>query len=294
MILVAGGTGRLGRLVVDQLLARGERVRVLTRDRSRMRSFASGRIEVVEGDVRIARDTSAAARGATLVVSAVQGFAGPGNVTPASVDRDGNYNLVEAATAAGAAFVMVSVVGADAASPMELFRMKSLAEARVRSSGLPWTIVRATAFIELWIALLTETAGASQRPLVFGRGENLINFVSVRDVASFVTSVTCDPNARGRTFELGGPENLTLNALARLVARNIGRPGEPRHVPRAALHLMAHTLGRLRPAFGRQVEAALAMDALPLEFDSVAARAQYPTIPSTTAAYLLGAGQTGT
>jgi hypothetical protein len=58
--------------------------------------------------------------GVRVVVSAIHGFAGPGRVTPASVDRDGNANLVAAAKAAGADVVLMSVVGAAPDHAMEL------------------------------------------------------------------------------------------------------------------------------------------------------------------------------
>lgn len=74
---------------------------------------------------------------------------------------------------------------------------------------MPATIVRATAFVELWIDLLTSTTGRSGRPLVFGRGRNPINFVSVRDVAALVERVVTDQDPPGRTLEIGGPDTLT-------------------------------------------------------------------------------------
>ena len=82
------------------------------------------------------------------MVSAVHGFAGPGGVSPASVDRAGNAHLIHAAARAGAAFVLVSVVGASPGHPIGLFRAKHAAEDMLRSSGIPWTMVRATAFME--------------------------------------------------------------------------------------------------------------------------------------------------
>jgi uncharacterized protein YbjT (DUF2867 family) len=56
------------------------------------------------------------------VISAVQGFVCSGGVTPASVDRDGNAHLIDAARVAGAGFVLMSVVGAASDNPMELCR----------------------------------------------------------------------------------------------------------------------------------------------------------------------------
>src|SRR4051794_9731179 len=115
MILVAGGTGRLGTLVVNRLVAAGQQVRVLTRDPTRARHLRDA--EIIGGDVRDAASLAPALVDVTTVVSAVHGFAGPGRVTPDSVDRAGNENLVAAAASAGADVVMMSVVGASADSP---------------------------------------------------------------------------------------------------------------------------------------------------------------------------------
>ena len=218
----------------------------------------------------------------------MHGFAGPGGVTPASVDRDGNAHLIEAARAAGAEVVLMSVIGAAPDSPFELFRMKHAAETVLAASGVSGTIVRASAFLELWIELLRQTAGRAHRPLVFGRGQNPINFVSVRDVAALVERVAADQLARGQTLQIGGPNNLTLTELARLVARSEGGVKEPRHLPRVMLQVMGGTVGRVRPGLGRQARAALAMDSQDLTFDDDTVRRQFPELPRTSAAELLG------
>jgi len=67
-----------------------------------------------------------AVEGAGVVVSAIHGFAGPGGVSPATVDYRGNVNLIDAARATGAQLVLMSVAGAAADSPMELFRMLTI------------------------------------------------------------------------------------------------------------------------------------------------------------------------
>ena len=236
VILVAGGSGRLGTLIVRRLAARGLRVRVLTRDRRRTAHLEGSRVEVIEGDVRDARQPGRW-RWRAWAPSCLRfmGSATSDNVSPASVDRDGNRNLIDAAAAANAAVVLMSIVGASAEHPIELFRMKHAAEEHLRASGAPWTIVRATAFAEFWLDLLDQTAGASGRPVIFGRGANPINFVSVSDVAALAERAVVDPSARGATFEIGGPQNVSFNELAAGLQRASGRTAPPRHVPRTIL-----------------------------------------------------------
>lgn len=287
LVLVAGGTGRLGTLVVAALAARGVGMRVITRDLHRAAHLAGANVETVLGDVGDPTSVAAAVAGVDVVVSAVHGFAGPGGVTPASVDRAGNVHLIEAARAAGADMVLMSVVGAAPDSPLELFRMKHAAETALTASGVPATIVRATAFLELWIDLLRRTAGRSNRPLVFGRGQNPINFVSVRDVAALVEHVVTEPATRGQTLQIGGPDNLTLDQLACMVAADRGGSTTPRHVPRAALYAMAATVGRVRPELGRQARAALVMDRADMTFDDHTPRRWLVGLPCTSATEIL-------
>jgi uncharacterized protein YbjT (DUF2867 family) len=287
MILVAGGTGRLGSLLVERLADRGHAVRILTRDPARAGPPAIGHVTLTRGDVRDRKGLEPALVGADVVVSAVHGFNDPARDALAAVDRDGNANLIDAASAAGAGFVLLSTVGAAADSPMELFRMKYAAEQRAAGSGVPCTVVRATAFLELWIELLEQTAARSGRPLVFGRGQNAINFVSVGDVAALVERAVLDPATRGRTLEIGGPENLTFNELAHMVQRAAGRSAAPRHVPPPMLRLMANTIGRAKPRFGRQVRAARAMDRTDLTFDAAPIHNLHPELPFTSAAEVL-------
>ncbi len=160
-VLVAGGTGRLGTLVVRGLAVRGVDVRVLTRDPKRAAHLAGERIEVVTGDVRDPVSTMAAVAGVDVVVSAVHGFAGPGGVSPETVDRDGNTLLIKAAQTAGAEVVLMSIVGAAPDSPFELFRMKYAAETVLAASAVPLRSCEARLF---------SSCGSSSSPVQLGEG----------------------------------------------------------------------------------------------------------------------------
>jgi uncharacterized protein YbjT (DUF2867 family) len=278
MIVVVGGTGRLGRLVVERLVEEGERVRVVARHTERDTCLLPG-VDVVSADVRDPSTLAAALEGADVVVSAVHGLDPAAGQSPATVDRDGNTNLVHAAVAAGAAVVLVSVVGAGPDSPLEIARMKWAAEEQLRVSGVPWTIVRATAFLELWTELLRTTARKSGIATVFGRGTNLVNFVPVQHVAVAVARAATDPSLRGQVIEVGGPENLTLTELATRVSD--GRP--PRHIPRPILRAVSILAAPVKPGQARVAKQALAMDSASLEFDAGPSIRQYPWLRNADA-----------
>ena len=215
--------------------------------------------------------------GVDVCVSAMQGLTSEGGANPASVDRDGNRNLVDAAAAAGAEIVMLSVVGASATHPIELHCMKWAADEYLRHSSVPWTIVRGNAFAETWADVLRGSADGAGRVRVFGRGENPNNFVSVADVATAVVRAVRDPSLRGQVIEVGGPENLTLNEFARRVTA--GR--QPRHVPRTALRVVAALAGPVRPQLARLARAAVVMDTADMTYDPSRSLAAYRWLPCT-------------
>ena len=135
MILVSGGTGLLGRRVVRRLTERSLGVRVLTRDPAAAADLATDGVDTVQGDLRDRTSVTAAVDGVTTVVAAAHGFVGPRGISPATVDRDGNNRLIDAARAVGAHVVLMSIVGASPDNPMELLRMKYAAEQHLLASG---------------------------------------------------------------------------------------------------------------------------------------------------------------
>jgi len=259
VIVVAGGSGLLGRLVVSDLIARGERVRVLVRDSGRARTVLGDDVEVLAGDVRQTAGLDTALAGASVIVSAVHGFLGGRGAGPVEVDQRGNGTLVDAAAATGASVVLVSVIGAAADSNLDLFRAKHAAEHQLRASGSPWTIVRAGPFLETWLTVLTQTAGKSGRPVIFGRGDRPLAFVSAADVATVVSRAATDTTLHGQILEMAG-EPVTMTALAHALQAARGWHGTVRHVPRPVLRTLGTLARPVHPAFARKNRTAAAMD----------------------------------
>jgi len=289
MIVIAGGSGRLGHELVRRLVARGERVRVLTRDVDRARvalgaavpDAPAGAIEIVAGDVRDPSSLSAAVAGADVVVSAIQGFGGHDAGGVRAVDADGNAHLIEAASRAGVSrFVLLSMQTAGPQSPFALGRAKGEAETALRASSMAWTIVRPSTYMETWAGIVGGPILASRKARLFGRGRNPINFVSARDVAAVVEQAVMDPEAIGRVLDVSGPEDLTFDAVVERFAVALGRPVPIGHVPRPVLRLMAVTMRIVRPALADQISAAIAMDTADLR--AVRGDAVFGDAPATT------------
>lgn len=280
MILVAGGSGRLGREVVASLLARSERVRVVTRNPAVARAQLPAEIELVAGDLT-APPLNGACEGVDVVVSAVTGF-GPGGVGVRNVDEAGNAHLVQAAAAAGVKrFVLVSMHGASPDHPVELMRRKFAAEQGLQATRLDWRIVRPTVFAELWVEIVGRPVATGRTATVFGRGDNPINFVAVADVATAVVSAALDPALSRATIPVGGPDNVDLNDLVRLVGGVSGREPRIRHIPLPALRVMTILMRHIRPDVAGLLEAAVAMSRLDMTLDPRELLALLPEMRST-------------
>ncbi len=201
---------------------------------------------------------------------------GAGNAE--TVDWKGNANLIRGAEAAGVEhFILVSIHGAAQDHPMELFRMKYRAEQELLSSRLSWTIIRPNAYLETWLMVVCEPLLRTGKTMIFGRGDNPINFVSVRDVAHFVDLAVSDPALRGQVIELGGPQNLTFNQLLAAFQSSTGASGSVRHVPRTALRLMSRVLRPINPMRAWQSRAAYIMDTADMTFEPSETVRRFPT-----------------
>lgn len=261
MILIAGGTGALGTVLLRDLVARGASVRVLTRSAIRAAALRESGIEATVGDARDSAVLAAAVSGCETVISALHGFASGRGVSPATIDRDANVALVRAAADAGVQhMVLVSARGASASHPMSLHRMKFAAEQALRGSGLRWTIVRPAAFLETWTDLIGAHLPDRGRALVFGRGDNPINFAQVGDVANVIERAVFERPRRDRIIDVLGAEDLTFNQLAARVTGAVDGPTRIDHVPVFALRVLSVLARPIAPSFARKTQAALIMD----------------------------------
>jgi uncharacterized protein YbjT (DUF2867 family) len=281
MILVAGGTGHLGTELIPRLSARGSRVRVLTRDIERARQRLGEGPEFARGDVRDPQSLAAAMHGVEAVVSAVTGF-GPGGSGPAVVDFEGNVNLIRAAKAARVRrFVLLSMHDARADHPLELARMKCRAEDAVRASRLDWTIVRPTAFMALWAGIVGDPIVHKGKTIVFGKGDNPINFISEPDAAHFVELAIFDPDLSGAVLEIGGPDDLTFNQVVQQIEVATGRMAAVKHVPLPVMRLAQLLLRPIKPDIAAMIRAGVAFDTMNMRFDAAELRRRFPQVQLT-------------
>ena len=279
MILVVGSTGVLGRQVVRLLCAEGRAVRAMTRQPSRASDLGNLGAEVVHGDLLDPASLVSACAGATHVVAAAHGMLGSGRNRSEAVDDAGHRALVDAARAAGVEhFVYTSVLGASPGHPLDFFRTKYAVEQYVKESGLGYTILRPSAFMETH-AHTFNGKGIVERgkTTLLGRGTRPRNFVAVRDVAAMAVRALTDRTMWGQTIEIGGPENFTDRQVAALYGRVLGVAPKVTHVPSAVLRVASLLLKPVAPGVSRVMRlSSLPDDAYDATFDPTATLRLYP------------------
>jgi uncharacterized protein YbjT (DUF2867 family) len=281
MILVAGGTGRLGSVLVQGFLRDGIPVRVLTRNTDAAARLSADGADCVVGDIRNSEDAARAVAGCSTVISAVSGFGPMGSSTPESVDRDGNLNLIRASARAGVGHViLVSMHGAAADASLPLLRMKHAAEQALRGADLDWTIIRPTACLETYLDALGQSLKEKNSTTVFGSGNIPVNFVSVTDTAALIRRAVDDPALRGQSIDWGGTD-LTLNELSDALHASAGTAGKTNRIPLPALRMMAVAAKPFSPFMARVAQAAVAMNTTDMTFDARPERERVAGLPWT-------------
>lgn len=278
MILIVGGSGRLGGAVARRLLAEGKAVRAMSRTPSKLNALATLGAEVISGDLRDPGSLARACQGVDMVLAAAHAFDSAGRNVPGAVDDAGNRHLIDAARAAGVQhFVLTSIHGARADHPVDMFRCKYRAEQYLRTSGLSYTILRPTAYMELWVeAILGKPIIRGGRAPIFGHGTNPINFVSVRDVARFAVIALEDARAREQVIEIGGPENLTLMQVVETIERVTGRTANTVRIPLMMMRVMAVVARLINPAFSEKNLSSIEMDTQDMTFDPTPTLTRFP------------------
>lgn len=256
MILVTGGTGLVGAAAVRELARRGKPVAVLSRDASKVtRRFPDLTVEARQGDVGDAASLRAAFAGAEAVINCVQFPNSPienkrKGWTFEQVDYQGTVRQVEAANEASVSrFVYVSGVGAAPDAEKHWFVFKWRAEEAVRTSGMPYVIIRPTWVYGPEDAALNRFLGFARRlPFVpmFGDGKQLMQPLFIDDLGRLLVDALKRSEAENQTFEAGGPEQLSMDDVIKTALDLAGRRRPILHQP-VALGKLLGTLLQLLP-----------------------------------------------
>jgi uncharacterized protein YbjT (DUF2867 family) len=247
MILVVGASGALGLEICRQLRGRSQTLRLLVREgSSREKDLAALGAEIVRGDLKDAASTARACQGIETVISTATATTRQGKGdTLRSVDRDGNLTLLQAARSSGVRrFVYVSLT--PNAPAIELVRCKRAVEAAARASGLEWTNLQPSAFMDIWLSPLLGWNLREGRARILGRGDQPVSLVAARDVAQLAVLAT-EGRYANRALPIGGPEALSATEVLRIAEEVTARPFRVQRVPLAVLRLVAAAISPFAP-----------------------------------------------
>ena len=253
-ILVAGGSGFIGSHIVDELTKTNPAVsvRILTRRPGPVNP--SSRFRYVRGDVTAPETLAQAVEGADAVVQCVQFPNHPvenssKGWTYENIDGQGTENLVAASARARVRrFVYLSGAGVGPGKTQPWFRAKQRAEEAVRKSGMEYVILRPS-----WVY------GPEDRSLnrfvffmkhlpfvpVIGSGKSRVQPVSVFDIGRVAALSLMRAESPDATFELGGPEELSMDEILRTVQRVMGKRRPLVHIPAGMMKFFARALALL-------------------------------------------------
>lgn len=240
MILVAGATGLLGREICGLLLDRKKAVRAMVRRTSKPEIVADLKrrgAESVEADLKNPRSLDAACKNIDTVVSTISStFSRQEGDSIETVDRQGNINLIDAAKRAGVRrFVFISFDHQNAPVPAPLTEAKKAAEQYLMKSGMEYTILHASFFMEVWLSPALGFDPANGKATIYGSGTKPISWISLFDVAAFAAAGVDHSAARNRIIGVGGPEAISPLDLVKIFENVTGRHFEVQHVPEEAL-----------------------------------------------------------
>jgi uncharacterized protein YbjT (DUF2867 family) len=215
-ILVTGATGKIGSRLIPQLLERpGLAVRALARNAAKAAPLAAAGAELVLGSLEDSRVLSLATRGIDTIVL----------ITAASPTAGGQARAVlDAAREAGVRkIIRVSVFNAASDGPSDLTRQHGSTDAQVRSSGLTYTILRPTFFMQN-LCFLADESIAKEGKLYFGTGEGRLGMIDLRDIVDCAEECLVSDAYDNKIFTLTGPESIGFHDIAGRLSNLLGCP----------------------------------------------------------------------
>ncbi len=248
-VLVTGGTGFVGRHVIEALHRRGDEITALVRSERRAASLAALGVELVVGDLHDTGALAAATRRQHTVYHVAGMIAARNEAEFDRANRQGTEHLVAAAAEANVErFVLVSslaaagpsrpglpLVGDEAPNPVTAYgRSKLAAEAAVRASALGWTVVRPPIVYgprDREVLKLFKVARTGFAP-VFGSADQELSAVYGPDLANAIVAAAGTAAAVGQTYYACHPVSFTSRQLIDGIGRALGRRVRPLRLPR--------------------------------------------------------------
>jgi uncharacterized protein YbjT (DUF2867 family) len=223
LVLVVGGTGKVGSQVVGRLIARSKRVRALVRPTSQTGPLVDAGVELATGDLLDLESLRRALDGVDAVVTSAAGYTGhtPGDTI--ETDRAGNLNLITAAAEAGVRrFVFTSILTCDQTPEIPHFWAKKIAEDALAEAGVPFVSVRPGAFVDDF-GLWGGNGFATGRVTSIGDSAVPMTRVYTPDLADNLAAAVDADVAANECIDIGWDRPLSARELVTLASGILGR-----------------------------------------------------------------------
>jgi NADH dehydrogenase len=224
-VAVFGGSGFLGRAIVNSLVTEGITVRVAVRSPGNVNipkpSGPVGEIETIYADVRDETSVALAMEECNAVINAVGLYVECGTETFEAVHELGALNVAhQCATQDISRLIHISGIGADLNSVSSYIRARAKGELLASDVFAKTTILRPSVLFgpgDKFLNTLAKLIRASPVLPLFGEGRTMLQAVYVGDVAQAALRALQMPASQGKTYELGGPRSYTYRELIELV-----------------------------------------------------------------------------
>ncbi len=238
MILLTGASGYVGSTMLPHLVRTGEPIRALVhRQTNADRAIAAG-AEIVRGSVSDPASLERAMQGVDTVVHLVAVNKNKGGQTMAGINHQGTVNVVTAAQKAEVKrFVHMLGIGLKSNMAQEFARSKGRGADAVRASGIPYVIISPSVIFGEGDEFVNNLADLYKKwfyPFAIIPGSGAARFAPIwkEDVARAFASVVSNFELHaGKEYEIGGPENLTLDQMMKIIKQKLGSGKPALHMP---------------------------------------------------------------
>ena len=233
-ILLTGGTGFVGKSILDELIRQGHTVRLLVRDPEAVQPNLAG-VDAVCGNILVPNGLPKAASGVDAVIHLVGVISECGRRTFQQVHVEGTRNVVNAVRDAGVRrFVHMSALGTRPQAVSRYHKSKFAAEELVRNSGLDYTIFRPSLIYgpeDHFVNLFAKISRWSPFLPVMGAGTSRMAPIAVESVAKAFVGALSEPRSMGKTYDLCASESLTFEQILRTILMVLRRRRLLLHIP---------------------------------------------------------------